>query len=81
MKLQYITTRDLEDAEGKVTGKVRVIKFKEEEEARVIYKCPKCGFEEEKRERWKKPFSFRCSRCNSLIRVPSLRREIKKMKT
>ena len=80
MKLEYITTRILEDEKWKFVGRVRVIKFKEESEARVIYKCPNCGFEEEKREKWRKPFSFKCSNCNLLIRVPSLRYEIKKMR-
>jgi len=78
--LEYITTRTLKNSKGLETGRVRVIKFKGNENAKVIYKCPECGFEEEKEEKWKKPFSFRCSKCNLLIRVPSLRAEIKRMR-
>ncbi len=80
MAIEYITSREIEDSNGNVIGKVRVIKLKENPNASVSYKCPHCGFEEKKEVEWKKPFSFKCSKCNKTIRVPSLRRLIKKKK-
>jgi ssDNA-binding Zn-finger/Zn-ribbon topoisomerase 1 len=80
MAIEYITTRNLENSLGKITGKIRIIKFKEESEANIEYTCPECNFTENKKEVWKKPFSIKCSKCGYLIKVPSLRAEIKKMK-
>jgi ssDNA-binding Zn-finger/Zn-ribbon topoisomerase 1 len=78
MVLEYITTRTLENSKGEVKGKIRILKMKEELKASVEYTCPECNFSEKRKELWKKPFSIRCSRCNFLIKVPSLRAEIKK---
>ena len=78
--LEYATNRDLMDKSGKIKGKIRIIKFKEDPFATVEYTCPNCGFHEKVKMPWKKPFSFHCKKCNFLIRVPSLRYEIKKAK-
>jgi ssDNA-binding Zn-finger/Zn-ribbon topoisomerase 1 len=80
MAIEYITTRNLENSSGKITGKIRIIKNKGESKANVEYICPECNFTENKKEVWKKPFSIRCSKCGYLIKVPSLRTEIKKMR-
>ncbi|RLJ08315.1 MAG: hypothetical protein DRP12_00855 [Candidatus Aenigmatarchaeota archaeon] len=72
-KYRYITNRLLEGG-----GRIRVLVPTGSDEAEVSYTCPKCGFSEETRKPWKKPFSIRCSKCGFLIRVPSLRKEIKK---
>lgn len=78
--IEYITNRTLKNKDGKFTGRIKIIKLKEEELARVEYVCPECLYEEKIRKKWKRPFSIRCSKCNILIRVPSLRYEIKKMR-
>lgn len=78
MEIQYISNRELKNSKGEVRGKVRIIKFKEEELARVRYKCPECGYEEEIRLPFKKPFRFSCRRCGFKMKVISLRTEIKK---
>ena len=80
MAIEYITSREFENKDGKVVGKVRVIKLKENPKASVSYTCPYCGYTEKKEVEWKKPFSFKCSKCGRTIRVPSLRRLIKKKK-
>jgi len=80
MVIEYITTRNLQNSSGKITGKIRIIKNKEEEEANINYTCPECLNTEDKKEVWKKPFSIRCSKCGYLIKVLSLKAEIKKMR-
>jgi DNA-directed RNA polymerase subunit RPC12/RpoP len=78
--IEYATNRLLKNSSGKITGKIRILKLKEEELAKVEYVCPECKNEEKINCEWKKPFSIRCSKCNFLIKVPSLRYEIKKMR-
>lgn len=80
MTIEYITTRNLQNSSGQIKGKIRVIKLLEEAEANVDYTCPECLYTEKRKEVWKKPFSIRCSKCGFLIKVPSLRAEIKKMR-
>jgi len=77
-KLEYITTRELENSAGKITGKIRVIMWKGENVAHVDYTCPECGFSEKTTVPWKKPFSVKCGNCGYLIRVPRLKTLIKK---
>lgn len=79
-KLEYITTRNLENREGKLTGKIRVIVWKGEGVAHVNYTCPECGYTEKTTKEWKRPFSVKCGKCGFLIRVPRLKTEIKKMR-
>ena len=67
--LEYATNRDLTDKTGKVKGKIRIVKLKEDPLALVEYTCPECGFSEKKKVEWKKPFSIRCSKCNFLITI------------
>jgi peptide subunit release factor 1 (eRF1) len=80
MTLEYITTRELENSAGQVTGRIRIVKLKEEPEANVDYTCPACGFSEKKKEVWKKPFVTTCGKCGYKIKVISLKAEIKKLK-
>ena len=78
MEIKYITTKPLQNSEGKGTGRIRIIVLKGEDEAHVDYVCPQCGFSEKKNEPWKKPFRMKCTRCNFLIKISSLRAEIKR---
>ncbi|HDJ96443.1 MAG TPA: hypothetical protein ENG45_00015 [Candidatus Aenigmarchaeota archaeon] len=80
-KLRYITTRNLRNKNGKITGKIRVIVWEGENVAHVNYTCPECGHTEKTEKEWKRPFSVKCSKCGFLIRVPRLKTEIKKMRS
>lgn len=87
MALEYITTRILKE---KVIGKIRIIKLKEEVEGNVEYTCPNCGYGEKKKIEWKEPFvqgkgisqtfNLNCNKCNFLIKITKLKKEIKKKK-
>jgi transcription elongation factor Elf1 len=78
--IEYVTNRLLANSRGEIKGKIKILKLKEEKLAKVEYVCPECLHEEKINCEWKKPFSIRCSKCNFLIKVPSLRYEIKKMR-
>ncbi len=78
MKIEYITTRILENSKGEKTGKIRIVKFKEKELADVIFKCPECGNEQKSEEKFKKPFFYSCKKCGHKVKIISLRTEIKK---
>ncbi|OYT42484.1 MAG: hypothetical protein B6U78_01125 [Candidatus Aenigmarchaeota archaeon ex4484_224] len=78
MKLQYITRREVPNSKGEIKGKVMIVKYKEEEFARVKYKCPECGYEGELQIPFKKPFIFKCEKCGFKFKIISLRAEIKK---
>lgn len=78
MVVEYVTTRNLQNHSGQIKGKIKIIKNKEESEASIEYTCPECNFTENKKEIWKKPFSIRCSKCGYMIKVSSLKTEIKK---
>jgi len=80
MEIAYITTRDLQNSHGQITGRIRIILLKGESQADVDLKCPECQFSEKRKEEWKKPFSTKCNKCGFLIKVISLRQEIKKDK-
>lgn len=78
MKFRYITNRILTNSKGHETGKIQVLVRIDLDIAEVKYKCPECGFQEELRKPWKRPFSVKCSKCGFLIRLPRLKDEIKK---
>jgi predicted RNA-binding Zn-ribbon protein involved in translation (DUF1610 family) len=90
MAIEFITTRDLKDKTGQVTGKVRIMKLKEENEASVSYTCPECGYSEQRKELWEEPFltgkgankkmRFSCAKCGYNISVLKLKKEIAKDK-
>ena len=74
----FHTQRKLTNKKGEMTGKVRVLVLREDEIARVEYICPECSYYGYLEKEWKRPFSFRCEKCNVLIRVPKLREQIKR---
>jgi predicted RNA-binding Zn-ribbon protein involved in translation (DUF1610 family) len=85
MALEYVTTRELE---GKVAGKIRILKLVEETQATVEYTCPECGFSEKTKKDWAAPFvqgtgknqSFHvvCKKCGFEIKLLKLKKEVKK---
>lgn len=90
MTIEFITTRELANKTGEITGKVRIMKVKEEDEAVVAYTCPECGHSEQKREKWEEPFltgkgaskkmTFSCSKCDKQMTVLKLKKQIAKEK-
>jgi len=87
MTLEYITTRELE---GKVHGKIRIVKMKEDDFAQVDLTCPECGKGEKRSEKWSEPFVqgtgtntkffFTCSQCKTTHKLLKLKKEAKKKK-
>ena len=87
MTLEYITTRDLE---GKVPGKIRIAKMKEDDFAQIDFTCPECGKNEKKNEKWndsfvegegsKTKFFVTCSSCKVTQKFLKLKKEVKKKK-
>jgi RNase P subunit RPR2 len=85
MTLEYITTRDLE---GKVPGKIRIAKTKEDDFAQIDFTCPECGNNEKRNENWTEPFVqgegasqkffVTCSQCKKLQKFLKLKKEVKK---
>lgn len=90
MAIEFITTRELVDKAGKVTGKISIMKLKEQAEALVKYKCPECGYEEQKKELYQEPFltgggtnkkmTVVCTGCGKKITVLKLKKEMAKEK-
>ncbi len=78
--LAYFTSRVIKDENGVVAGSIRIMVPKDSTTADVEYKCPKCAFSEKAKAPWKKPFSIKCGKCGFLIKILSLRAEIKKDK-
>lgn len=86
--IEYITTRDLTDSEGRAAGKVKIVKMDSENVASVVLKCPECGAEENSKESWSEPFvngegksqsfAIKCGKCSYKAKVMKLRKEIKK---
>jgi hypothetical protein len=89
MALEYITTRDLENKSGAVTGKVRILKKQEDSFASVEFKCPECGTVEKKNYEWSEPFTSGTGKkqvfnlackCGAKIKLLKLKKEIMKKK-
>ncbi len=86
--IEYITTRTLENSKGEAKGKVRILKLKEEENAKIEFKCPECGYDGKWDEKWGEPFVqgsginqkfiIKCKNCNFSIKISKLKKEIKK---
>jgi RNase P subunit RPR2 len=84
MAIEFITTRELNP------GKVKVVKLKEEPDALVEYTCPKCSFNERRKEAWQEPlvsgkgvnkkFLVKCGKCGHEIKFLRLKKEAKKKK-
>jgi len=85
MALEYITTRDME---GKISGKIRIFKTKEEPQAMVEFTCPECGFNEKRKENWTEPFvegtgvnqkfNIKCGKCGFATKILKLKKKAKK---
>jgi RNase P subunit RPR2 len=90
MAIEFITTRELENKDGEVTGKVRIAKLKEEDKAMVDFTCPMCGRKERWEEDWTDPFvtgtksnkkmRVVCKGCGHRVTVLKLKKQIAKDK-
>jgi peptide subunit release factor 1 (eRF1) len=77
---KYITNRTLLNKAGEEKGSIAVMVPNDSDVARVRYRCPECGHNEQAEREWKRPFSLKCSGCGLLIRLSRLKDEIKKDK-
>ena len=90
MTLEYITTRELQDANGNAKGKIRIFKTREEQQANIELNCPSCGANEKKKENWSEPFTqgtgskqtfnLSCGKCGHKIKLLKLKKEAAKKK-
>lgn len=90
MALEYITTREVENKSGQVTGKVRIVKISEEPDAMVEITCPECGASEKRKEPWAEPlvtgegskakFTIKCNKCGHVVKMLKLKKEAAKKK-
>ncbi|MBI4167516.1 MAG: hypothetical protein HY515_01025 [Candidatus Aenigmarchaeota archaeon] len=78
--VRYLTTRELTNAEGKVTGMIKVMVLKDSNDAKVKYVCPECGKGKDTIEKWKKPFSVKCGFCGHDMKLVKLLAQFKKEK-
>ncbi len=88
MAIEFITTRVLENKNKEPAGEIRIFKVKEDDEATVKYKCPECGHEETRKEKWEEPFltgtgakkklNVVCSGCGNKMTLLKLSKQIKK---
>jgi peptide subunit release factor 1 (eRF1) len=74
----YHTQRGSRNSKGEYTGSIRVLALKEDNIARVEYKCPECGHEGYAEQEWKRPFAIKCEKCGAKLGVPKMREEFKK---
>ncbi len=88
MPIEYITTRDLTNNKGETAGNIRIAKLTEEKDAQVVFKCPECGSDNNRKEPWGEPFVIgagsgqkfivKCSGCSYQAKLLRLKKEIKK---
>ncbi|MBI4177246.1 MAG: hypothetical protein HY516_02665 [Candidatus Aenigmarchaeota archaeon] len=78
--VRYLTTRELRNDQGKITGMIKVLVPKDSNNAKVKYVCPMCLKEAETAEEWKKPFAVNCKFCGYKIKLPKLMAQFKKEK-
>jgi ribosomal protein S27E len=88
--IEYITTREIENKSGQVTGKVRIIKVAEESDAMIEITCPECGNSEKRKETWAEPlvtgegskakFAVKCNKCGFVVKMLKLKKEVGRKK-
>ncbi len=73
----YHTQRSIKNKKGEVTGKLRVLVPKTDGKARTEYICPECGAYGYQETEWKRPFYFKCEKCQAKKGVPKMKAEAK----
>jgi transcription initiation factor IIE alpha subunit len=79
-QFRYVTNRTMKNSVGEDKGRIRVIVKQGSDTAEVDYTCPECLFGGHMELEWKRPFSVKCSKCGSLMKLSKLKNEIKKDK-
>jgi len=72
----YHTQRSIKNSKGEATGKLRVLAI--HGNAMVEYVCPECEHYGYTEQEWKRPFYFRCEKCNFKMSVQKMKQEFKK---
>jgi DNA-directed RNA polymerase subunit RPC12/RpoP len=90
MAIEFVTTRELKNKNGQMTGKARIIKLKEEDKAMVDFSCPECGHAEKREEAWQEPFvigkgankkmNVVCKKCGYRVTILKMKKEMQKEK-
>jgi len=90
MAIEFVTTRELANKAGKIKGKIRIVKLKEQPEALVDYTCPACGHVEKRKEAWEEPFiigkgvkkkmNVVCTKCGHKMTILKLKKAMQKEK-
>ena len=78
--VKYLTTRELQNDKGEVTGMIKVFVPKDSNNAKVKYTCPMCLKGAETTEEWKKPFAVKCKFCGHNMKLVKLLAQFKKEK-
>ncbi|MFH0890347.1 MAG: hypothetical protein V1836_04395 [Candidatus Aenigmatarchaeota archaeon] len=78
--VRYLTSRELTNDKGEMTGSIKVLVPKDTNTAKVKYVCPMCLKSEETTEEWKKPFSIKCKFCGYTMKLLKLLAQFKKEK-
>ena len=77
---RYITNRTLINKAGQKSGSIAVMVRNGSDDAEVKYRCPECGFSEQTKKPWKRPFSVKCEKCSIVMKVSKLKDEAKREK-
>ncbi|MBI2085278.1 MAG: hypothetical protein HYT71_02060 [Candidatus Aenigmarchaeota archaeon] len=78
--VRYLTSRELQNDQGKVTGMIKVLVPKDSNDAKVKYVCPMCLKGEDTTAEWKKPFAVECKFCGHKMKLSKLLAQFKKDK-
>lgn len=76
----YVTNRTIKNKAEKETGRIKAFVKTGETIAHVEYTCAECGHAAKKEQAFERPFSVKCDKCGSIMKMPKLKDEIKKDK-
>ena len=78
---KYVTNRTLASKDGNESaGKIKAFVKNESDVLEGEYVCPECGNQDKINQEFKRPISFKCSKCDQTIKLPKLKGKKKKKK-
>lgn len=78
-KFCYVTNRTLDSKAGvNEAGRAKIFVLTGTNTLEGDYRCPECGHEGKINQEFKRPISFRCEKCEFLIKLPKLKGKKKK---